>query len=59
MFELHESLGDHDQQTLLNVGAHWQLSDSLALIGAAGRQFGQASPERQLALLYLGVQILR
>jgi hypothetical protein len=45
------SLGDHDQQTLLNVGAHWQLSDSLALIGAAGRQFGQASPERQLALL--------
>jgi hypothetical protein len=59
MFELHESLGDHDQQTLLNVGAHWQLSDSLALIGAAGRQFGPASPERQLALLYLGVQILR
>jgi hypothetical protein len=59
MFELHESLGNHDQQTLLNVGAHWQLSDSLALIGAAGRQFGQASPDRQLALFYLGVQILR
>jgi hypothetical protein len=59
MFELHESLGNHDQQTLLNLGAHWQLSDSLALIGAAGRQFGQASLDRQLALLYLGVQITR
>jgi hypothetical protein len=59
MFELHESLGNHDQQTLVNFGAHWQLSDSLALIGAAGRQFGQASPDRQLALLYLGVQITR
>ncbi|MFI4866844.1 MAG: hypothetical protein ACHQDB_07025 [Steroidobacterales bacterium] len=59
MFELRESLGNHDQQTLLNLGAHWQLSDSLALIGAAGRRFGQASSDRQLALLYLGVQIVR
>src|ERR1700685_2398423 len=30
MFELHETLGGHEAQTLLNVGAHWKLTESLA-----------------------------
>ena len=59
MFELRETLGGHEAQTLLNVGAHWKLNESLALIGAAGREFGRRSPDQQLALLYLGVQIVR
>jgi hypothetical protein len=59
LFEVHETLSNHAVQSLLNLGAHWQLTPSLALIGAAGREFGRAGPDQQLALLYLGVQILR
>jgi hypothetical protein len=59
LFEVHETLSGHVVQTLLNLGAHWQLSPSLALIGAAGREFGPAGPDQQLALLYLGIQIVR
>jgi hypothetical protein len=59
LFELHETLSGHTVQTLLNLGGHWQLSPSLALIGAAGREFGRAGPDQQVALLYLGLQIVR
>jgi hypothetical protein len=59
LFEVHETLSGHSVQTLLNLGGHWQLSPSLALIGAAGREFGRAGPDQQVALIYLGVQILR
>jgi hypothetical protein len=59
LFEVHETLSGHTVQTLLNLGGHWQLSPSLALIGAAGREFGRAGPDQQVVLLYLGVQILR
>jgi len=59
LFEVHETLSGHSVQTLLNLGGHWQLSPSLALIGAAGREFGRAGPDQQVALLYLGVQVLR
>jgi len=59
LFEVHETLSGHSVQTLLNLGGHWQLTPSLALIGAAGREFGRAGPNQQVALIYLGVQILR
>ena len=59
MFELHQTLSAHQSQTLLNVGTHWNLSESLALIAAAGREFGPASPDQQRALVYLGAQLQR
>jgi hypothetical protein len=59
LFEVHETLSGHSAQTLLNLGAHWQLRPSLALIGAAGREFGRAGPDQQVVLLYLGIQIVR
>jgi hypothetical protein len=59
MLELRERLGGGDQQTLVNLGLHWKLSQSLALIGAAGHEFGRASADQQRALLYMGIQILR
>ena len=59
MLELRERLGGDDRQMLINLGLHWSLTQSLALIGAAGREFGNASADQQRALLYLGIQILR
>jgi len=59
MFEIHERIGQHTQQTLLNLGTHWQLSKSLALLAAVGREFGPATADQLRALVYLGVQITR
>jgi hypothetical protein len=59
MLELRETLGGGVRQTLINLGVHWRLSASLSLIAAAGRELGRASADQQLALVYLGVQILR
>jgi hypothetical protein len=58
MLEVRETLDGHDQQTLINLGVHWKLSESLAFIGAAGRQIGRASADQQQALVYLGMQLL-
>jgi hypothetical protein len=59
MLELRETLIGHDGQTLINLGVHWKLSESVAFIGAAGREFGRADPDQQQALVYLGIQLLR
>jgi hypothetical protein len=59
MLEVRETIGGHDQQTLVNLGVHWTLSESLALIAAAGHEFGGASAAQRQALVYLGIQILR
>jgi hypothetical protein len=59
MLELRQRVGGGDTQTLINLGVHWKLGESLALIAAAGGEFGSASTDQQQALLYLGVQILR
>ena len=59
LFEVHETLAPQDAQTLLNLGARLHLGDSLALMGAIGRDVGPRSDDRQDLLFYLGVQILR
>jgi hypothetical protein len=58
MLEVRETFAGHDGQTLINLGVHWKLSESLAFIGAAGRQYGTASAAQQQALVYLGIQLL-
>jgi hypothetical protein len=59
MLELRETLSGSERQTLVNLGAHWQLGASLALLAAVGREFGTASAEQQRALVYLGIQMTR
>jgi hypothetical protein len=47
------------RQTLLNVGTHWRIDESLTVLAAVGREFGTPSDERLQRLFYLGVQITR
>jgi hypothetical protein len=57
--EVRKTLAPHDAQTLLNLGARFKLGESLAIMGAVGRDAGTRSDDRQELLFYLGLQILR
>jgi hypothetical protein len=57
--EVHETAIPHNSQTLVNVGFHWQLSESLFVLGAAGREFGPSNADQSRSHFYLGLQILR
>jgi hypothetical protein len=57
--EVHETWASHNSQTLVNLGFHWQLSESLFLLGAAGREFGPSTPDQSRFHFYLGFQLLR
>lgn len=59
LFEIRETLEPHSAQTLLNVGGRRELSDSLGLLFALGRDFGPSGPDHQTLLFYLGIQLLR
>jgi hypothetical protein len=39
--EVHETLAPHNSQTLLNLGIHWKLSESVILLASAGRELGR------------------
>jgi hypothetical protein len=57
--EIRQTFAPGDAQTLLNFGGHQQLTDSLALLFAAGHDFGPARPDHEQLLFYLGLQVLR
>jgi hypothetical protein len=57
--EVHETSAAHNSQTLLNVGVHWKLNESLVLLASAGREFGAHTEDQQRLLLYFGFQLLR
>ncbi|WP_194270713.1 hypothetical protein [Glaciimonas soli] len=65
LFEIHETYtqgadgAGGSTQTLLNVGASWQFTKSLAILAAAGREFGKRTPDQLQALFYFGIQITR
>jgi hypothetical protein len=59
LLEIRETLEPHSAQTLLNLGGRRELSDSLGLLFALGRDFGPSGPDHQTLLFYLGIQILR
>ena len=59
LFEIHETGGQSPTQTLLNLGLSWKLSESLALLAAAGREFGRQTPAQLQSLIYLGIQMTR
>ncbi len=57
LFEAHETWSSHAHQTLLNIGTRVTLREGLTLLGAVGRELGNAEDRRHV-LVYLGVQIL-
>jgi hypothetical protein len=57
--EVRETLSPHDSQTLLNLGVHWKLKQSLVVLAAAGRQVGTRTDDQQRLLFYLGLQFLK
>lgn len=57
--EVHETAAPHNSQTLVNLGFHWELNESLFLLGAAGREFGTSNVDQSRFHFYLGFQILR
>jgi hypothetical protein len=57
--EVHETAAPRNSQTLVNVGLHWQLSESLFVLGGAGREFGPSNADQSRFHFYLGLQILR
>ena len=59
LFELHEADSPHESHTLLNLGMHWKLSDSLVLLASAGHEFRPRGDGQQEFVFYLGVQLLR
>ena len=59
LVELHTTQASGEHLTLLNLGFHWKLDDSLTLLGAAGHEFGSTTDDRRQALFYLGLQITR
>ena len=56
--EVHETSSPHNSQTLVNLGFHWKWSESLFLLGAAGREFGPSNPDQSHFHFYLGFQVL-
>lgn len=59
LVEIHRTWTPHDNQTLLNFGLHWKLSESAILLASAGREFGADTTDRQRLVFYFGVQLLR
>lgn len=59
MVEVHHVQGDGQHETLLNLGVHHKLDDSVSLIFAAGTERGTRTDERRQALVYLGLQFNR
>jgi hypothetical protein len=59
MAEVHTTWAAGERQTLLNLGLHWKLSDSVALLAAAGHDFGTRSEAHHDAIVYLGLQLSR
>ena len=59
LLEVRQTVAPHDVQTLLNVGAHWKLDESMFVLTAVGRQVGERTDDQQRLLFYLGVQLLR
>jgi hypothetical protein len=57
--EIRQAFASGDAQTLLNIGGHRQLSESLSLLFAAGHEFGPARPDHEQLLFYVGLQVLR
>ena len=57
MAELHETVNPHDVQSLVNFGINWELSDSVSIMAALGREFGPDTDEQQHSRVYLGIQI--
>jgi hypothetical protein len=57
--EVHETAVAHNSQTLINLGLHWQLSESLSVLGGAGREFGPSNADQSRFHFYIGLQILR
>jgi hypothetical protein len=57
--ELHETSSPHNSQTLVNLGVHWKLSDSLLLLASIGREFGPSTDDQQRLRFYVGFQLLR
>jgi hypothetical protein len=58
-FEIHKNFEPGNSQTLLNLGLHWKLSESLVLLAALGREVGPRVAEQQVQSFYLGLQFLR
>jgi hypothetical protein len=56
--EVHGVAAEHFQ-TLVNFGAHWELSDAFILLAAAGREIGPHGEDRQNLSCYFGLQVLR
>jgi len=56
--EVHGTAAEHFQ-TLVNFGVHWELSDALVLLAAAGRDIGPRSDDSQNLFCYFGLQVLR
>jgi len=56
--EVHERLAPHNSQTLLNLGVHWKLNESVILLASAGREFGPPTDDQQRLRIYLGFQSL-
>jgi hypothetical protein len=45
--------------TLLNLGMHWKVNDSVALLGSVGHEFGTHTDDRHEVLFYIGAQFTR
>jgi hypothetical protein len=58
MLEVRRRIAAADPQTLVNVGIRWKLGDSVAFLGAIGREYGTGSAEQQQLLAYIGLQLL-
>jgi hypothetical protein len=59
MFETRRMQSPGAHRTLLNVGTHWKINDSMSFLGALGHEFGTRSGQLREALVYLGLQISR
>jgi hypothetical protein len=59
LFEVHEAHAPHESHTLVNLGLHWKMSESLVLLASAGRELGPRIDDRRGFLFYLGFQLLR
>jgi hypothetical protein len=57
--EIHNTWTPHNSQTLVNLGIHWKLGESLFLLASAGREFGPATDDQARVRFYLGFQFLR
>lgn len=59
MVEVHDSRSGEGRRRLFNVGMRWHLTSTLTALAAIGREAPTATPDRQQALVYLGVQWTR